>query len=357
MPYATPSFEDIRERMLRDVRNLDADAHTGPDSDNFIRSSATASAVEGIYDHQRWMARQIVPDTADTEYLELHAGLRGLVRKPATAAAGVVTLTGRTGAVVPQGTSFRDEQGVLYATTEGAIMAAVADQGGEPEEGEVRISCAAVQSGALPDLENAPVTLLDAPNGIRGKGLVSLAGGTDAESDAALLQRVLFYLRNPPGGGNAADYRRWALEVPGVTEARVYPLRQGPGTVDIVIMGEEGIPDKDVVKACQTHIDEMRPVTARSVVYAPLPLPVNVALRIRGGGGVTLETLRGQVKKCLASHFDLIQPGETLILSKLLAAVVELSGVADAVLVQPTANVPAEAMQWPRLGTVTLEAL
>lgn len=357
MPYSTPSFEDIRERMLRDLRNLDADAHTGPDSDGFIRASATASAVEGLYAHQRWMARQIVPDTADTEYLEMHAGLRGLVRKPATAATGVVTLTGRAGAKVPRGTSFRDEQGILYATTQEALLAAVPESDGEAEEGKSDVPCAADQPGALPDLEHAPVTLLNAPDGVRGKGVLVLTGGTDAESDAALLQRVLFYMRNPPGGGNAADYRRWALEVPGVTEAKVYPLRQGPGTVDIVIMGEAGIPGSDVVNACQTHIDEMRPVTARSVVYAPLPLPVDIALRIRVGGDATLETLRGPVEESLAAQFDLIQPGETLVLSKLLAAVVELPGVADAVMDKPAANVRAEAMQWPRLGTVTVEAL
>ncbi len=32
-----------------------------------------------------------------------------------------------------------------------------------------------------------------------------------------------------------------ALGVPGVADATVYPLRQGPGTVDIVIVGEDGI--------------------------------------------------------------------------------------------------------------------
>lgn len=66
MPYTTPDYAAIRDRQLRDIRNLDADAHTQPDSDNFIRASATASAVEGLYDHQQWIARQIIPDTADT---------------------------------------------------------------------------------------------------------------------------------------------------------------------------------------------------------------------------------------------------------------------------------------------------
>lgn len=354
MPYTTPSFEDIRARIVRDVLNLDADAHVGADSDHFIRASATASAVEGVYDHQRWMTRQIVPDTADTEYLEMHAGLRGIVRKEATAATGTVLLTGRAGAAVPVGTGFRDEAGVLYATTAAAVLGALTDN---LDEGSAFVPCAADQAGALPDLDGAPVTLLAAPAGVRGKGGLTLSGGTDPESDASLLQRLLFYMRNPPGGGNAADYRRWAQEVPGVVEARVYPLRQGAGTVDIVVMGESGVPDASVVAACQEYIDEMRPVTARSTVYAPLPLAVNVRLRIKVGGDATLLALRSAVEETLASRFHALRPGDTLILSRLLAAVVGLSGVEDAEIVEPAANVPAEAMQWLRLGTVTLEGM
>lgn len=354
MPYTTPSFENIRARILRDVLNLDADAHVDVDSDHFIRASATASAVEGIYDHQRWMTRQIVPDTADTEYLEMHAGLRGIVRKPATAATGTVLLTGRAGAAVPVGTAFRDEAGVLYATTDAAELEALADN---PDEGSAAVPCAAGQVGALPDLDHAPVTLLAAPTGVRGKGSLDLTGGTDPESDASLLQRLLFFMRNPPGGGNAADYRRWAMEVPGVVEARVYPLRQGAGTVDIVVMGENGVPDAAVVAACQKYLDEMRPVTARSTVYAPLPLPVNMRLRIRVRDDATLLSLQSAVEETLAARFQLLRPGDTLVLSRLLAAVVGLSGVEDAAIVEPAANVPAEAMQWLRLGAVTLEGM
>lgn len=43
MSYDTPDFVAIRERILRDVRNLDADAATDADSDNFIRACLTAN--------------------------------------------------------------------------------------------------------------------------------------------------------------------------------------------------------------------------------------------------------------------------------------------------------------------------
>ena len=80
MPFAIPPFTSIRDTLLRDLKNQLPDADTGPDSDFFVRASATASAVEGLYQHQAWLVRQIFPDSADREFLELHA--RVLVHQP-----------------------------------------------------------------------------------------------------------------------------------------------------------------------------------------------------------------------------------------------------------------------------------
>lgn len=349
MPYKTPDFTAIRERLLRDIRNLDADAHTSADSDNFIRSSATASAVEGLYDHQQWIARQILPDTADPEYLDLHASLRGIVRKAATAATGTLSLVGQAGAVAPAGTQCKDADGILYQTTAPVSFTAAST---------INAPCIALRAGALPDMADAPVTLLSAPSGIQSKGRLTLSGGSNAEDDSSLLARLLFYMRNPPGGGNAADYVRWSLEVPGVSGATVYPLRQGPGTVDIIISGEDGIPSVDVVTACQVHIDTMRPVTAKaSTVYAPVPLYVDTRWKLRPQNGHSLQSLHAAVTTVLAAQFALLVPGQPVIVARLLAALAGLSGVADVALLAPVANVHVEGLHWARLGSVSLEAM
>ena len=224
MPYTIPGFAAIRQRMLRDAANLDPTAPQDRDSDLYVRSSATASAVSGLYDFLAWQARQLLPDTADPEYLEQHCALRGITRKAATRATGTLTLTGRTGAVVPAGTQAKDLSGVLYRSTAGATLS------GAAEAATAAVPCEAVDAGALPDLDDAPVTLLAAPSGVQSAARLTLAGGSDAEDDATLLARLLEYMRNPPSGGTAADYRRWAREVPGVADAQVYPLRQGAGS-------------------------------------------------------------------------------------------------------------------------------
>ncbi|EJW8648360.1 phage tail protein, partial [Escherichia coli] len=80
MPFITKNAAQIRTDILRDIKNLLqlSDDTLGPDSDWYIRASSVASVAEGLYQHQGWIVRQIFPDTADSEFLYLHARLRGL---------------------------------------------------------------------------------------------------------------------------------------------------------------------------------------------------------------------------------------------------------------------------------------
>lgn len=349
MPYITPKFQEILERQLCDARALDHTAPTDGDSDLFVRAACTASAVEGLYDHQNWLARQLLPDTADPEYLEAHAGLRGIVRKVAVAASGTATFTGTPGVVLPSGASLKSAGGTLYLTTEEAAV----DNGGS-----VTAPCMAATAGALPDLLAVEVTLMQPPIGIVAVGTATITGGADAESDASLLSRLLDYMRHPPGGGTAADYRRWAREVPGVGEAYVYPLRQGAGTVDIIITGDGVLASDDVVWAAQAHIDEQRPCTAKaSTVIAAVALTIDVTLNVLPAAGHTLQTLSAPVREAVRAVFADYRPGSPVYLSALIAAASAVPGVSDARVVAPARTVAPTAIEWPRCGLVTLEAV
>lgn len=59
------------------------------------------------------------------------------------------------------------------------------------------------------------------------------------EADSALLARLLDYIRRPPAGGNKYDYIKWALEIDNVASAYCFPLAQGLGTVDVVILANK----------------------------------------------------------------------------------------------------------------------
>ena len=71
--------------------------------------------------------------------------------------------------------------------------------------------------------------------GLTGYQSEAAAGGTDAESDAALLARIRERVQRPPTSGNGYQYRQWAMEIPGVGNAKVVELPSGPGTVGITL--------------------------------------------------------------------------------------------------------------------------
>lgn len=353
MPFTIPTFDGIRAAILRDIRNLRPEQDISPDSDTWVRASSVASSVEGLYQHQLWIARQILPDTADPAWLERHAALRGMTLKPATTATGVLSVTGTAGAEVPASTLVRHvPTGATFATTTAAVL------GGD---GAAAIACAAASAGAMPDHADEPVLFITAPTGVQAEARLTLTGGTDRETHAELLARLLDYLRNPPGGGTASDYRRWAMEVPGVTGAWVYPARRGAGRVDVVILSAGGLPSPDLVAAVQAHVDEMRPVACPdALVLAPSPVPVDVLARVRLSGTM-LPIVAAQGESALVRYFGTLAPGGLVVRSRIAAIISGLSGVADCEVATPAANVQgvvdADRAEWPRLGTVTFEVL
>nr|ELR5224534.1 phage tail protein [Providencia rettgeri] len=57
--FITPTFDQIRDTFLNDLKNQLPDADIGTDSDYFVRASSVASVALGIYQHQSWIVRQI----------------------------------------------------------------------------------------------------------------------------------------------------------------------------------------------------------------------------------------------------------------------------------------------------------
>lgn len=353
MAFSVPAFAKIRDDLLRDIKNQLPDADTGPDSDYFIRASSVASAVEGLYQHQAWIVRQIFPDTADREYLELHARVRGLARKAAVAAQGQIKAYGTPGASVPTGLSAKLGDQVYTTTSVGVIDGT----------GIATVTAVANTAGTVGNAAaNAALELTAAPSGVTSAAsIVTMTGGVDEEDDAALLARLLELIRRPPAGGNRHDYRRWAMEVPGVTAAYVYPLRRGLGTVDVAITSAGALPSEATIDAVQDYIDDLRPVTAKNcLVLAPTPKTTNLAVQVKLSG-ITLAAAQVQIEAALGVYFNQLAPGETAIKSRMEALVSDLSGVIDRAVTLPSANVvpvvDETKVEWVRVGTVTVTAM
>ncbi len=351
MPYTTPDYLAIRDAILRDVANQIPGANVNADGDYAIRANAVAAAIEGLYQHQQWMARQILPDTADSDFLERWASLYGLSRLVASAATGSVDFSGTPATAVPIGTEVRTVAGVAYQTTAPGVLS-----GG----GTATIAAQAVAAGAAGNIaDNTALTLTSAPAGVDSTALSgAMTGGADAESDAELLTRLLTRIQLPPHGGAAHDYLAWALSVPGVAAAYVYPSRRGLGTVDVVITADGGLPGAPLIAAVQAVIDAERPVTADALVFGPTAVPVAVTGILTLASGYLLADVSAAIATALAAYFATLKPGDTVYLNRIRAVISDTAGVVDFVLSAPAANVTTLVddthTQLATLGAITL---
>ncbi len=170
---------------------------------------------------------------------------KGLTRKAATFAVGVLQVQG-TGTVT-EGDLFETENGAQFAASETVEI-----------NGTGTVKIVAVTAGnagivGANTITQMPVTLAGI---VSCNNLEPTHDGYDAETDDSLRQRYYVKLQTPDSGANKYAYRNWALEVPGVGDAQVFPLGHGENTVDVVIIDAQMLPaSTDLVTAVQEHID------------------------------------------------------------------------------------------------------
>lgn len=352
--FKTPTLTEIRQQLLRDYQSLVPDIDIAEDSDTYARASVLAAMAEGLYAHQSWLFRQFFPDTADSDFLEKHANLRGIRRRNATYASGTgATITGKENAIVAAGLVIKTASNQFYTTTQEVII---------PSSGSVEVSVKAMAQGSQQNITHTTqASFMSAPVGVLSEVILNnVVGGTDAESDSALLARLLEKIRRPAAGGNRYDYRNWALEVDGVEAAFVYPLRRGLGTVDIAITANNDIPSDDTIRRCQAYIDEVRPVTAKeSLVVKPDVSKIHFNIKVNIVD-TNLDEITQAIKSALQTHFNSIEPGDSFIVSQCEAIVSDLIGVVDRKFISPTHNQTADTtnkIEWFRLGNVNVELM
>lgn len=244
----------ILQRMLDDVPD-GIDKRQG----SIIYDALAPAALEmaELYSELEVNRRLSFAATASGEYLELRSKDYGLERKPATRALrrGIFLNNDGQPVDIPIGSRYASG-GITYAL-----------QSREPAGSYVLRSEVAGEAGNQPLGALLP---LDYMPGLAVAELTDvIVPGEEAESDEALRQRYYARVRTPAAGGSKADYVHWALEVPGVGAARVFPLWDGPGTVKVVIVDSDKRPPGTItVEETASHIERLRPIGA-SVIVAP----------------------------------------------------------------------------------------
>lgn len=345
--YSRPPLADIVQRVRADIlsRLTTDDALRRSDAEVYAR--AQAGVAHGLYGYLDWVAKQLMPDTAELEYLERWASIWGITRIPAAVATGSVTFTKQAGAVVPQGALLQALDGVQYVTTADATESS-------PTSASAPVQ-AVVAGIAGNRATGQTLTLVSPLAGVQSGVLAgALTGGADVETDDALRSRLLTRIQQPPQGGAESDYEVWALQVAGVTRAWCYPGELGPGTVTVRFVRDGDvtpIPDAGEVAAVQAHIAALRPVTAQLTVVAPVAVPLNFTIQnLLPATAAVQAAVQAELQDLLLRE---AQPGGTILLSHIRAAISAAAGETDYVLVSPAADVTNTAGNMSTMGSIT----
>lgn len=343
MPFETPTLPTLISRTAAD---LASDALR--QSDAQVLSRTISGAAYGLYGYLNWIAKQILPDTADAVTLERQALLRlETPRIPAKSATGSASFLASAGSVLDANLVVQASDGRQYRVVDAVT----------PVSGMNTAKLEAVDGGILGNAAAGltlklvqPVTGIDETFTVLAPGIT---GGSNQESVESLRSRVIRSYQVIPHGGDADDYVTWALECAGVTRAWTVKNYLGPGTVGVFFVRDGDasiIPDANEIATVKSYIDTKAPVTAEVIVLAPILKAVNYTIKLTPDTTVVRTAVTAELTDLHEREAGL---GETLLISHIREAISSAQGEVDNVVGSPANDVTAKPNELLTVGAIT----
>ncbi len=282
--------------------------------------------------------------------------LTGITRRPAVKAIGEVTVAGT--ATIQPGTLFSTVNNIFFEVTKMTII-----------KGSGKVPIQAVEAGAEGNVGAGAIIKIPVsiPGVISVKNDEPTRNGYREENDTELKQRFYDELQKPVISGNEAHYERWALEVAGVGRAKAFGLAFGDNTVEVCIIGNDGLPaSPELVSSVQTYIDPQRggkgegqaPAGAYCTVTAAKEKRLNIDGKLTLLQGYTLQNVSGAIKTNIKNILQEKAFTVDYISYALIAnTIFNTPGVIDysnLTINSATANIPIGSREVATLGTVNL---
>jgi uncharacterized phage protein gp47/JayE len=357
MPWATPTLKEVRGLVRDSIQAYlpGADAMV-PNSVLRVLSDNQGATCHLTLQYLDWLALQLIPDTAEQEWLDRHGDIwlvnadGSTGRKAATFSTGTALMTGVAGTVVPVNTQLSYAATVLgYETTEEITI--------DPSA-PTPVPLRALDPGSAGNLEQgATLSITSTVTGLDGTAtVVSLENGTDEETDDDLRGRVLERIREPPMGGAQYDYVAWAKAVGGVTRAWA-ASEMGIGTVTVRFMCDQlrasngGFPLESDIDAVTAYINYKRPVSVKDTwVFSPIPQPIDVNIANLNPDN---PATRGEIEASLLKMLYLqAAPGQTIFAAWKYYAIMSVATVISFDLLDSTDDVMNSIGNMATLGNI-----
>ncbi|GAK03244.1 phage-like element PBSX protein XkdT [Geomicrobium sp. JCM 19037] len=292
-------------------------------------------------------------DTSEGSHLARLTVDLGVFRRPAVAAKGIVQFDGEPAQLVPQGSRVvAGADAPIYFTTDADVTL--------NDAGFAEVVVTAQRGGLSGNIGPGEIEALvgDLFDVVSVRNDSEFVGGSNEEDDESLRQRYFERARQPVTSGNAAHYRQWALEVPGVGDALVYPTYHGAGTVLVVILDTEATAPSDyVIDAVKEHIEAERPINADVYVEPAEEVPINVSATIHVARDSNVDEVVTEFSTALTEYLSTLAFKDTLVrytqIASILLGVPRVVDYTDLTVNGGASNIEVDVNQVAVKGEVT----
>ncbi len=344
--------ETFYETMIQRYRTLSGFT---PDeaSDIALRFHALAGELAALGRRLESVRRDAFPETAQGAALDAFAAQRGLSRKAAVQAAGLLRFwrgASQAESVIPAGTVCLTEDGERYETTADAVLA----------EGEAAVDAPARAQTAGETGNALAGSIVRLAKPLAGIGGVSnpepFTGGSGGENDESLRRRLLAGYAAPNNGANAAYYRERAEAFPGISSAYVTSDGEGGVRVYVAADGAAEVPE-GTRAALQDALNAAREPCAPVAVLGAQATAVDLSIAVEPAAGLEPGAVLAPLAALLRAVVDALPIGIRLTRARLARLLLESGLVENFAITAPTADVACAHTQVLRAGEITISEM
>lgn len=321
--FENKTFESIKQSIIDKLTGTAATIE-GSYTGDIIAGAALE--IEKLYAYINTLKSAMFPNADSGEYLEMRCADYGITRKPASKAVITVTLSAASAVTLPKGTLLQSQStGLNFGLTAAVSIKAGAKVTAQAE-------CTTAGAVTLPSNDLLPAAVIKDLTVTNSK----TSAGADAETDAELYRRLQLRLRYAPGCGTAADYRRWALEVPGCGYAKASTNAAGQIIV-VVATTTLGAMDNATYQSIADNINAKRPLGASVRVFAALNVPKTLTATVDLYDGYTIDIVTAAFNDSLKKYIaEIAFDGETdkLTIARITYFLMATPGIKDATAVK-----------------------
>lgn len=305
------SYEEIVENM-KNLFNQQAGYSADEASDIGVRIRVLAGEIFNLQTYLDWIKQQAFPQTAQGEYLDYHAQMRGLHRKDAVKSVGSVRFSipeaSEVNIEIPQGTiiSTSGETPISFQTMEYTCINA--------GDTSVDVNAEAVDGGVNGNVTSGKISVIVT---MTAENLIvnnpsAFTLGADAEDDETLRQRVVNSMKFIINGTNKEYYTSLAKTISGVECVNVVPYKYGRGSVAIYISGKDSALTSQTVTKVKDLLSEQREVNVSVYVFAAKICKTIIEVDVTLEDGYDIEEVQNRVSEQISEILESYNVGQSL---------------------------------------------